>query len=152
MSRWYTPLPFITIKAQQPVTDQPRSQPSTAWDTFAQRHNCFEPGQDVFCLNGGNDACVRSSLPDNAINQYARDLRTYKNGTVVTKHLAPWGNASTLYDDSFVLVKKVFLYDGSVMEIHVKSQQNGQEYVLNDTFFPGWIDLYTLNAHYNYFV
>jgi len=122
---------------------------------FQQQHLCFEEGEDAFALSkpvaGELGEELRSALPDEVREKWARDLRSYRNGTTVTKHIGPWGNDGILYKREFIISKKVFLMNGNLTAIHLTSKEDGREFVLIAAFFNGWIDSYALNAYNQYF-
>lgn len=84
-------------------------------------------------------------------NIFSRNICSFKNGTPLLKHCAPWGEFSVLCEDSFILEKKCFGADGEVTSVVVKTRSAPKrEYMLCPAFFAGWTDKATLEQYYSY--
>lgn len=83
---------------------------------------------------------------------FARDLRSFKNGTSVFKHCLPWGQFNVLNNESFLIQMKFFNAYGEVTSIVLKDETTERIYSVEPKFFPGWSDPTCMKAYYDYCV
>ena len=101
-------------------------------------------------LDDTNDAVSMYSERNEARNYFSRDIRTFKNGTSVGKHCAPWGDNAVLCNDGFIIQKKFFSPDG-LSHVLVKSESAPyNEYLLGRPYFLGWTDSDALKMYYDF--
>ena len=84
-------------------------------------------------------------------NLFARDIRSYKNGSIISKQCAPWGNFSWLFNQRFIIVKRV-ANDGGEIDFVVVKEKDGEpntEFYLGPAFFAGWTTQEALESYYN---
>lgn len=82
-----------------------------------------------------------NSVRDEEIVLLSRELQYFMNGTIVTKHCAPWGEEAVLCGRSFVIKTKIFDSNGTVSSIVITNQETPSvTYSLQPTFFVGWAD------------
>ena len=74
-------------------------------------------------------------------NLFSRDLRSHENGTLVSKHCAPWGNTNVLHNNVFKILSRVFSSSGEVSFIHLREVGEKREFFIEPAFFAGWLDL-----------
>lgn len=82
-----------------------------------------------------------NSVRDEEIVLLSRELQYFMNGTIVTKHCAPWGEEAVLCGRSFVIKTKIFDSNGTVSSIVITNQETPSvTYSLQPAFFVGWAD------------
>ena len=161
MSKKRTQLTFTSIpsspstptKAKEVVAVDP-------WEKFNQTRTCYREGQDAFALDSLSPGNVGKDLRSELLERvrpeaslHARNILTFENGTVVSKHQAPWGDNSCLYEKVFIINKKVFTLNGDVLAVHIRARDDeSREYVLNKAFFQGWLDAYSIEACHDFFI
>jgi hypothetical protein len=74
-------------------------------------------------------------------NLFSRDLRSHENGTLVSKHCAPWGDMNILHNNVFKILSRVFSSGGEVSFIHLREVGEKREFFIEPAFFAGWLDL-----------
>lgn len=106
----------------------------------------FNPQEDAFLLDPNY---VDSSLPYNSVKRYisthdifARNIRSYENGSIISRHRESWGNLNVLFLTEFTIVKKIYRSKGSELAfVLIKEVESPhREYMIEPPFFEGWLD------------
>lgn len=80
---------------------------------------------------------------DERRNLFSRDIRSYENGTLVSKHCAPWGNVNILHNNVFRILSRVFSTTGDVSYVIIREVGEGErEFFIEPAFFAGWLSLH----------
>lgn len=83
-------------------------------------------------------------------NLFARDIRTFKNGSSVSKHCEPWGECAVLNNENFIIKQKFFSASGLYNRVLIKSEvEPFREYLLEPPFFSGWADMDAIQSYYD---
>ena len=69
---------------------------------------------------------------------FARNLRSYPNGTRVEKHCRPWGSNQVLRGNVFVLKRKFVSVDGDMRGAIISSTDVGVDLYVPRDFLEGW--------------
>lgn len=82
---------------------------------------------------------------------FGRDIRSYKNGTTISKHCAPWGEVSLLCNEMFTVEKKIFRANGQVAFVMIRDNAPPhREYAIEPPFFQSWTDRAGMQAYLDY--
>lgn len=114
----------------------------------------FDAKKDVFLLDAKAKPPIKKPSDEHyAIELFCRDLRSYPNDSVVSKHCAPWGEVGIFSQPGqfFVVEKKFFLSGGQIESILLSSvSEPANQLLVKIQFFEGWADQAALRAYNNY--
>jgi hypothetical protein len=116
----------------------------------------FNMKEDGFTLNADrNDRSldvIRHRIRDDRRNQRSRQLWSFTNDCVVTKHCEPWGETAVLCNKFFIIIKKFFAANSKVSHIIIRdTSAPHHEYLLDNAFFSGWSNVVDYDEiHYDY--
>ncbi len=79
---------------------------------------------------------------------FGRDLRSYEDGAMISKHCGPYGHSNVLAGEIFSLRRKFFSPDGKIASIEIKCMVAPfRKLLLDPTYFAGWYDTAALEAY-----
>lgn len=111
---------------------------------------CFSSLSDVIILLAYNDPEIVQTKVQKKMLLFCHDICAYKNSTVVSKHCGPWGQRGALFERSFIVVKKMFNYEGKLTSILLRDEFNGDEFLIDSQFFHGWADGEAIRKYNDY--
>ncbi len=82
-------------------------------------------------------------------NLFSRHIITYSNGSIVSKHCAPWGDLDILHNEVFTIEKKFFNMNAELDSVLIKQYPvaDNREYLIGPKFFLGWLDNKTMQDY-----
>ena len=114
----------------------------------------FDAKKDAFLLDVRAMPPIKKPSDEHYdIRLFCRDLRSYPNDSVVSKHCAPWGEFGIFSQPNqfFVVEKKFFISNGQVESILLSSvSEPTNQLLVKFQFFEGWADQAALRAYKNY--
>lgn len=124
-------------------------EPKTFEEAFFGRDRVpfgIEPTKDAFLLDRewrGVDFLEEAEQRYfDAENAFARNIYTYDDGAVVTRHCEPWGDLNVLFTTEFTIEKRVYSANHSQPRfVHIREViEPHREFCLEAPFFSGWLD------------
>lgn len=102
--------------------------------------------KDVFVLEeSSNDRFTMKILlseKNKKRSLFSRHILTYTNGSIVSKHCAPYGNLDLLSNDMFIIKRKFFNSNSELVNVLIEHAYSSsvREYLIGPDFFLGWLD------------
>lgn len=115
----------------------------------------FNQKHDGFLIDSSIGGYIQRAPNMNygSIHLFARDLTTYRKGSIVTKRCGPYGAFDVFANDSFIVKKKFFNSARQVELVLLKKKDSLSQFLLvKPDLFRGWTDDAALQAYLDYHV
>lgn len=154
--------PDLATKTKKPKPlpmyddDDEQQQERTFNDVFFddQLPFLFNKQEDAYFLDASKDepSVQGAILEERDKNRcvFSRDLTSYKNGDIVFKHCAPWGDANVLNNNGFIIMRKFFHASGDVVSVLLQESDSTKEFLVESPFFSGWTSAKMMMDYFSY--
>ncbi len=106
----------------------------------------FDEEVDIFLVDTAEVLPEDAPVVPERYKAYERELYAYDTGVTVIKRYGPWGPASALRSEGFVVKKKIYSPSGEIRFVQLKNLYDAQQTVqVGPALFAGWVDEYASN-------